>query len=111
MRNLTWSHLLAWVLAAFFFVGGLGNIFASEAILADYARWSYPDWFHYVTGALEIFTAALILLARRAGLALAAMIMASAVATVLWHGEFIHAVPGAVVLALILLTTIGARRA
>jgi len=33
---------LSWVVAAFFVVGGLGNIFPTDQIEGDYARWGYP---------------------------------------------------------------------
>lgn len=43
MYNLKWKPLLAWALAAFFVVGGIGNIFVSAEIAEDYRRWGYPD--------------------------------------------------------------------
>lgn len=52
---------LAWLLAAFFLFGAYGNTFLSEENAAAYAAWGYPGWFHYVTAALEL-TAALLLL-------------------------------------------------
>ena len=104
LSNFSWKSALAWLLAAFFVVGGLGNIFASEAIRADYLRWGYPDWFHYVTGAVELSAAALI--ARRPtrpwGAALASLVMASAAGTVLLHGELTHAIVPLVTLAVAL---------
>lgn len=66
MRRINWPFVLRWALAAFFVFGGFGNIFASQTILADYVRWGYPHWFHYVTGLLELsVTAVLILWPRR----------------------------------------------
>ena len=52
--------VLALILAAFFVVGGTANMLASEATRADYLRWGYPAWFHYVTAALELTAAVLI---------------------------------------------------
>lgn len=105
MRN---HRLLIWALAAFFVFGGLGNLWASPAILEDYARWGFPAGFNLVTGTLELATAGLLVRVPRAGLALGACIMVGAVATVTWHGEFAHALPGLVVLALIALAGVKA---
>jgi len=104
MRNLPWKSVLAWLLAAFFVVGGIGNIFASEAIQSDYARWGYPGWFHYITGFLELIAAALIAYrpTRLFGAGLASLVMLAAAFTVLSHGEFSHAVAPLVVLAVAL---------
>ncbi|AEM40585.1 DoxX family protein [Ketogulonicigenium vulgare] len=102
MRNIFWKSILAWLLAAFFFVGGIGNILASDAIQADYARWGYPFWFHYLTGTLELIAGALLisLRTRKLGSGLAAVVMCGAAATVLAHGEFTHAIAPLVVLSL-----------
>lgn len=104
MRNLAWTSILAWLLAAFFIVGGIGNIFASEAIRADYARWGYPGWFPYLTGALELTAAALIAYRplRIWGAGLAVAIMLAATGTVLRHGEYGHAIAPLVVLGVTL---------
>lgn len=102
MRNVSWQPVLAWALAAFFLVGGLMNIFASEAILSDYRRWGFPDWFHYFTGVLELCAAALLVRAptRLAGLGLLMVIMTGAAVTTLRHGEFTHSLAPLLVLAL-----------
>lgn len=102
MPKIHWASVLAWLLAAFFLVGAYGNTFVSPEIAADYARWGYPDWFHYVTAVIELTTA--ILLAwrplRLLGALLGCAVMSSAAATVLLHAEYSHAIPPAVVLAL-----------
>ncbi|RWR31128.1 DoxX family protein [Sinirhodobacter populi] len=112
MRDLPWKSLLAWLLAAFFVVGGIGNIFASETVLADYARWGYPGWFHHVTGVLELTAAALIAWrpTRLWGAGLAGLVMVGAAGTVLSHGEFSHAIAPLVVLALALVVAFLAYR-
>lgn len=104
MRNLPWKSILAWLLAAFFVVGGIGNIFASDAILSDYQRWGYPGWFHYVTGVAELSSALLIAYrpTRLVGAALASAVMLAAAGTVLSHGEFSHAIAPLVVLGVAL---------
>ncbi|UOA30250.1 MULTISPECIES: DoxX family protein [Rhodobacterales] len=115
LNNLPWKSVLALLLAAFFIVGGLGNIFASETIRADYLRWGYPSWFHYITGVLEIAAAALIAMrsARLWGATLACLVMAGAAGTVLLHGEFTHAIAPLMVLAValtVLFVTWGTQR-
>ncbi|RWR27319.1 DoxX family protein [Sinirhodobacter populi] len=104
MRNLPWKSILAWLLAAFFVVGGIGNIFVSPEIAADYRRWGYPDWFHFLTGALELSAAVLIAYrpTRLWGACLASGVMVAAAFTVLSHGEFAHAIAPLIVLAVAL---------
>lgn len=112
MRRLPWNSILAWLLAAFFVVGGISNIMASEAILSDYNRWGYPSWFHYVTGVLELAAAFLIFWrkSRKAGAALAAGIMLSAAATVLVHGEFTRTIAPLVVLSVTIAVFVTTRK-
>lgn len=105
MKTIPWLGLFAWLLAAFFALGGTLNILASPEIVADYRRWGYPDGFNYLTGALEWSTALLVALHRTRlwGSLLGAAVMAAAAVTVLVHGEVPHAVPPLTVLALSLL--------
>ncbi|CAN7701898.1 DoxX family protein [Rhizobium sp. LjRoot258] len=92
---------LQYLLAAFFVIGGVGNIAAPASILADYQRWGYPWWFHYVTGVLELTTSILLLSRYRiAGALLGSAAMAAAVGTVAFHGEYTHAIPPLAVLTL-----------
>lgn len=102
VANFSWKAFLAFLLAAFFLVGSVGNIILPPEVAADYARWGYPSWFHYVTGWLELIAA--ILLAIKAlrfwGAALGSAVMVGAAGTVLLHGEFTHAVAPLVVLAI-----------
>ncbi|MFA5629962.1 MAG: DoxX family protein [Porticoccaceae bacterium] len=101
-NKLSWKAVLAYLLAAFFLVGGIGNIFVSEQIAADYARWGYPDGFHYLTGILELAAAILLVFSvplRLWGAALGAVVMVAALATLLLHGEYAHAVAPLAVLS------------
>ena len=93
MKKLPWRDIYAWLLAAFFVLGGGMNLLASPEILADYRRWGYPDWFHYVTGVMEWTAAVLIAIpaTRLAGSVFAGTIMAAAAGTVALNGEFSHA--------------------
>lgn len=102
MRRLPWASILAWLVAAFFLVGAIGNAFPSEQIAADYARWGYPDRFHYLTALLELATAALIVYrpTRLYGVRLGSLVMLAALGTLVWYGEYSHAIAPLVVLAL-----------
>ncbi|MGE7963996.1 DoxX family protein [Pseudomonas sp. NPDC089918] len=102
VANFSWKAVLAFLLSAFFLVGAIGNIFVSESIAEDYQRWGYPDWFHFVTGGLELITAVLLTVAagRLWGAALGCVAMFAAAATVIGHGEYAHAIPPIVVLVL-----------
>lgn len=107
-----WVPVLAWLLAAFFLFGAVGNILAPPDIAASYRRWGYPDWFHFVTGALELAAAGLLAWrrTRAVGAALAVSVMGAAVLTVLLHGDHGHLPPPLVVLALSALVGWGALR-
>lgn len=105
MSKFSWRKVLPFVLAAFFVVGSLSNILAPGSIYEEYLKWGYPSWFHVVTGSLELTTAALLLRApsRLLGSALGCMVMLAALATVIIHGEYGHAVPPLVAATLSLL--------
>lgn len=102
MAYFTWNLMLAWALAAFFVLGGAINILAPGSTAAEYRRWGYPDWFHFITGALEFATAFLLLPAttRLLGAGLGCATMFAAAATVIVHGEYPRAAPPVVVLIL-----------
>ena len=95
MSRISWRQVLPLALAAFFVVGSLSNIFAPESIYEEYLKWGYPRWFHFVTGSLELTTAILLFRApsRLLGSALGCTVMLAALATVILHGEYGHAVP------------------
>jgi hypothetical protein len=103
--NLTAGLILAWILGAFFIVGGLVNGIAPRNTRADYLRWGYPAWFHYVAAILEPATAGLLFfpVTRVAGAALGAADMSAAIATVVRNREYAHAIAPAIVLVLTIL--------
>lgn len=105
MSKISWRQVLPLALAAFFVVGSLSNIFAPGSIYQEYLKWGYPRWFHFVTGTLELTTAILLFRAqsRLLGAALGCTVMFAAVATVIIHGEYGHAVPPLVAAILSLL--------
>ena len=96
-------QILEWALAAFFGLAFVINTFLVKVVNPDYLRWGYPDWFHFVSGGLDL-VAALLLMApatRVFGVALGCAIMLAAVATVTYHREYKRALPPVVVLGLL----------
>ncbi|PWC14558.1 DoxX family protein [Brenneria corticis] len=106
MSKISAKQWLAYALVAFFVVGGIGNIIAPQPIADDYARWGYPHWFHLVTGFFELVAAILIVrkASRLVGSIIAIGIMFSAAATVIYHGEYTHAIAPLIVLTLLILS-------
>ncbi|WP_426285988.1 DoxX family protein [Luteibacter sp. E-22] len=102
MSKISWRNVLPFVLAAFFVVGSLSNLLAPTPIYEEYLKWGYPRWFHFVTGLLELSAAILLVRApsRLLGSALGCTVMLAALATVIIHGEYGHAVPPLVVATL-----------
>ncbi|GGF49848.1 hypothetical protein GCM10011611_65320 [Aliidongia dinghuensis] len=101
-NSITGGTALAWLLAAFFIIGGIVNWIAPNPIRQNYARWQYPDRFHYITSVLELAAAALLLFppTRLLGAGLGAVIMIAAIGTLLRHREYTHAITPAIVLTL-----------
>ena len=97
--------LSIWLLVAAFFGAGLFNAVGTRAALEGFVRWGYPSWWHWVTGGLEVLTAALIAmpLVRAVGLGLGATVIVVASLTVLRHREYLHLAPLGMFLALIAL--------
>lgn len=75
---------------------------------ASYARWGYPDWFHYITATLELAAAALLInpATRKLGAAIGSFVMAAASLTTLFHAEYDHAIAPLIVLTVSLLTLV-----
>ncbi len=92
-----------WILAAFFAVGAFANITASGQAREEYQRWGYPEWFHYVTGTLELAVAVFLVFpaTRLAGYALGVVVMGAATTTLLFHAEYFHALAPLIVLTFI----------
>ncbi|MGK6317363.1 DoxX family protein [Neorhizobium sp. DT-125] len=111
MNKFAGRQILAWAVSAFFVLGGAMNIVAPTFIMEDYARWGYPAWFHYVTGALELLCAGLLVprKTRAAGAILGVLVMGSAVLTLAVHGEWTHVVLPALVLIALAAICFGSR--
>jgi hypothetical protein len=103
MNDLAWTSLLTWALAAFFVVGFGINTFAVKLVGPEYRRWGYPDWFHFVSGGLELLVALLLPApaTRPFGVALGCAIMLAAIVTVVRHREHRRAAPPTIVLVLL----------
>lgn len=108
MPEIRWGNRAAWLLAAFFLVGAYGNTFVTAEIAADYARWGYPQSFHYLTAIFEFTTAVMLIFRplRLYGSLLGSAVMLAAAGTVILHGEYAHAMPPFMVLAVCLLVAI-----
>jgi hypothetical protein len=103
MSAISWVQGLSLALAAFFVLGFVINTFAVKLVGPEYRRWGYPDWFHFVTGGVELIVALLLpaIATRLFGVALGSAIMLAAIATVLYHREYKRAGPPLIVLALL----------
>jgi len=103
MSGLLSMQILSCALSAFFALGFVIDTFAVKMVGPEYQRWGYPDWFHFVTGGLELVVALLLPLAmtRLFGVTLGGAIMIAAIATVIYHHEFHRAVAPFAVLVLL----------
>ena len=103
MSGISWIVLLSWALAAFFTVAFFINTFAVKVVVPEYRRWGYPDWFHFVSGGLDLAVALLLAMAvtRLFGVALGIGIMLVAIATVIRAREHRRAIPALVVFVLL----------
>ncbi|WP_332309357.1 DoxX family protein [Pseudomarimonas arenosa] len=83
-------RLLTYLLALVFFASGGAKLAALPFELEAFARWGYPLWFMYLTGALEVAGALGLLIPRLSALAAACLglLMIGAVATHALHAEW-----------------------
>jgi hypothetical protein len=90
------ASAMAWLLAFAFTGAGIFNAIGGAVVQARFLRWGYPAWWNFITAAFEILSAALIVVpeTRIWGLALGAMILIAAMATVTWLREYEHLPPG-----------------
>jgi hypothetical protein len=103
MSAISWIQGLTGALSAFFALGFVINTLAVKKVGPEYERWGYPDWFHFVSGGLELLVALLLPAAvtRPFGIMLGSAIMLAAVATVIYHREYPRAVPPFIVFVLL----------
>lgn len=91
MFNATVMDWITYAVAALFAIGGgVMNLFPPPAFVEGYKRWGYPDWWHYVTAALDFAGVALLIFrdTRVAGALLLAAVTGAAVLTVIRHREY-----------------------
>jgi hypothetical protein len=96
------ASAVPWLLVFAFAGAGLFNAIGGAAVKAQFMRWGYPAWWNFVTAALELLSAALIVFpeTRIWGLALATMVLIAAIATVARLREYKHLPPGLALAAL-----------
>jgi drug/metabolite transporter superfamily protein YnfA len=97
------SNAMAWLLAFAFAGAGLFNGIGGASVQSKFLRWGYPAWWNFVTAAVEILCAALIVFVetRYWGLALGALVMIAAIATLIWRRDYKELPPGVIFTALI----------
>jgi hypothetical protein len=79
--------VMRFLIAAFFLFAASKNLSGDAAMVADFRRWGYPDWFRLLTAWLQV-AGALLLLDRRIafyGAVLLGCILLGAMATHLLH--------------------------
>ena len=96
------ASAIAWLLAFAFTGAGIFNAMGGAVVHAQFQRWGYPAWWNFITAALEMLSAALIVLpeTRIWGLALGAVVLIAAIATLTWRREYGHLAPGVALAAL-----------
>jgi hypothetical protein len=87
--------LFPYVLAVYLLFDAIASAFPSSATIADYMRWGYPSWLHYVVAFLKFNAVGLLLISatRLAGALLSAFIMISAAGILTFHEGFVAATP------------------
>jgi putative oxidoreductase len=109
MRNIvTW--VVSVLLALTFFGAGIAKLASAPMMVAEFSTFGLPLWFMYVTGILEISSAALVLVPRFAfiGAGLLVCTMACALFAHLTHGQ--AAMIGAPLVLLTLAAVVGTLR-
>lgn len=100
---MTKTRLLTYLLALVFLLSGAAKLAGMEFEIRAFARWGYPMWFMYLSGAIEVAGAIGLLLPRiSAAVAMVlALFMTGAVGTHLIHNEWpMSLVAGCLMLAM-----------
>lgn len=92
------------ILVAAFAAAGLGKLINPALFHEQFARFGLPDWFVYLTGAIEVSGAALLAsfnaALRRLGAGMLAVTMAAAGTLHLLHDPFALALPALILMSL-----------
>lgn len=101
--DVTFVSVVTWLLAALFVAFGIANFIGPKGMREGYARWGYPPYWRFVTGTLEFGAGVLMFIPALSmwGLALAAFCCLAAFTTLVWHREYSHTPPSAVLLVVI----------
>jgi len=97
-----WQRIALWILsgllAAAFVLSGGTKLSGPEEMANNFIRWGYPSWFMYVTGAIELVAAVMLLIPRTrfVGAFLLVATMGGAVLTHVVNAEAVHSFPALV---------------
>ena len=96
------GYIISGLLTLAFLAAGGGKLAADQMHVEGFARWGYPVWFMYLTGALEVACAIGLWISRTRALAALGLVgvMLGAIFTHLTHGEAAMVAPASVLLAL-----------
>jgi len=99
------NTVLVWLSAAAFLVGATINMSGHSKIRAGFVQLGFPFWWCWVTGALELLTAVLLVIAgsRYLGVALGTCIMLAAIAAVVRIRNYRELTPPMLFLLLLML--------
>ena len=100
-----WGVWLTWLVAAFFVVNGVVNLFNPPSFRESLASLGFPSWFHLFNGAVQIVTGALLAFeaTRKIGFALAVAVCLVVYAALIRRREFGHLGPITVLSVLVAL--------
>ncbi len=113
----TWQQktlvVLGSLLGLLFTAAGTTKLLGLPWQVENFARWGFPNWFMYVTGAVEVVGGLLLLVPRTRAFGVALMLptMICAVLTHIQAGEAPRAIPATVFLVVLSLIAIQMRRA
>ena len=101
--SLSIGNIATLLAAAAYLVGGVVNASAARPIRQEFVRYGFPSWWCWVTAALEIMTALLLVLRPTfmIGVVLGASIMIAAIFAIVRARDFRHIPPPAVFLLLL----------
>ncbi len=105
--------VLQFLIAVLFVAFGWAKLTSRPEMVAEFARYGYPNRFYLLVGAAECLGGVLLVLSRlhSYGAALLMVIMLGALPTHLLHGEFKNAIVPAVLLILLTLIAVVRRPA